>query len=63
MKIFGFEDFVDIFWVMPKLDCIKLLFLCILWSLLNDTEWGIFLGGALKFQIIFGCLKFLIYFG
>ena len=60
-----YEDFVDIFGgIITKLDYIKGSFLCILGSFLKVMlQNGFFLGGLLKFQMVFlGCLKFLILF-
>ena len=64
MICFGYEDFVDIFWVITKLDYIKGSFLCILGSFLKvKVQNGGYFRGMLKFQIFFGVLEIPDIFG
>ena len=56
MNIFlGYEDFVDIFGVITKLNYIEVSFLCILGSFLKvKVQNGGYFLGLVKFQIFFG---------
>ena len=51
----GYEDFVDIFGVITKLNYIEVSFLCILGSFLKvKVQNGGYFLGLVKFQIFFG---------
>ena len=64
MNIFwGYKDFVDIFWGSSQnWDSLRVTSMHLrVFFKVKVQKWGIF--WLLKFQIFFGRLKFLIYFG
>ena len=64
MNIFwGYEDFVDIFWVITKLGQFEGHFYAIKGLFLRSRyRFGIFFWVAKISNIFLGCLKFLIFF-
>ena len=60
---FGYEDFVDIFWVITKKDWFYGLFLCILGSFLKvKVQNGDIFGGGQNIKFSFVCLILQIFF-